>query len=147
MAELECKLAERELSCFLPRRIRNWSRSKAFPEIHIHLHVLFFQLHEHPSSHSLAATLKEIDTCLPISTCALPFPVVFPRVSGFPAFFSHDHPSTSESASLFQAVPSHASTLPSSSSRVIDHPPTFTSSSAFPVGFSRLHFAFFSCSR
>ena len=94
----------------------------------------------------MSFALKETDTCLPTSTCALPFPVVFPRVSGFPAFFSHGHPSTSESASLFEAVPSHASTLPASSSRVIDRPPTFTSSSAFPVGSSRLQFAFFSCS-
>ena len=63
------------------------------------------------------------------------------RVSASPhvtCVFSHDHPSTSASASLLQTVPTLASTLPMSSSRVIDRPPTFTSSSAFPVGSSRV---------
>ena len=63
------------------------------------------------------------------------------RVSASPPCylrFFHDHPSTSAPASLLQTVPSHASTLPVSSSRIIDRPPTFTSSSAFPVGSSRV---------
>ena len=84
------------------------------------------------SSHAFAPTLKETTTCLPTSTCTPPFPVVSARVSTLPSFSSHDHLSMSASASLFQAVHSHASTLPVSSSRVIDHSPTFTPSSAFP---------------
>ena len=78
------------------------------------------------SSHAFAPTLKETTTCLPTSTCTPPFPVVSARVSTLPSFSSHDHLSMSASASLFQAVHSHASTLPVSSSRVIDHSPTFT---------------------
>jgi len=91
MAELECKLAERETFCFfLPRRIRNWFRSKAFLEIHIHLHVLFFQLHEHP------LTFSQLHWKRP--------------TRGFPHLrvlfhFQCAHPSTSESASLYKPCP------------------------------------------
>ena len=60
------------------------------------------------------------------------------RVFTLPSFSFHDHLSMSASASLFQAVPSHASTFSVSSSRVINRSPTFTSSSAFPVGSSRV---------
>ena len=54
-------------------------------------------------------------------------------------FFFHNHPSTSASDSLFQTAPSHASTLPASSSCVIERLPMLTSSSALiPFEFSRV---------
>ena len=161
MAELECKLAERELSGLLPEENRPerhiaktgmkvdknpGTMTEANPQpvsfqgvsgISDSSTRAMFPISRAPA-HAFAPTLKETATCLPTYTCAPPFPVVSPRVPTLPAFFSHDHPSTSVSASLLQTVPSHASTLPVSSSRVIDRPPTFTSTSAFPVGSSRV---------
>ena len=77
---------------------------------------------------------KETFTSCP--TCTPPLPVVSSRVPTLPAFFSHDNQSTFTSASLFQAVPSSAPTLPVTFLRVTDRLPMFTSSSAFPVGTS-----------
>ena len=118
-----------------PRRFRDCSRPKSFLEIQIHRDVLYYFPISCASSHALPPMFKETFTSCP--TCTPPLPVVSSRVPTLPAFFSHDNQSTFASASLFQAVPSSARTLPVSSLRVTDRPPTFTSSSVFPVGSSR----------
>ena len=163
MAELECKLAESELSGLLSEETENrperhsaktdtnvdrspGTMTEAIPQL-VSFHGFFgnselstravFPISS-ASSHAFAPTLKETTTCLPTSTCAPPFPVVSARVSKLASFSSHDHLSMSASASIFDAEPPHGSTLPVSSSRVIDHSPTSTSCSAFPVGSSRV---------
>ena len=119
------------------RRFRNRSRPKLFLEMQIHRHVLYFQCHVHPLITPCHPRLKRPSRAVrPV--CTPPFPVVSSQAPTLPAFFSHDHQSTSASASFFQSVPSRASALPVSSSRVTDRPPTFTSSSTFPVGSLRV---------
>ena len=161
MAELECRLAEREPSGLLSEGNRSEYHSaktgtnvdknpgtmtEANPQLvsfqgvfgnsDLSIHAVFPI--SSASSHAFAPMLKETSMCLPTSTCTPPFPVVSVRVSTLPSFSSHDHLSMSASASLFQAMPLHTSTLPVSSLCVIDRSPTFTPSSAFPVGSSHV---------
>lgn len=154
MAELECKLAECEFSVLLSEGNRpeqhNAKMDTNIDENPTSFTEAISQLfssqvvsgNSNPlrrvvfpiscaSSHALPPMFKETFTSCP--TCTPPFPVVSSGVPTLPAFFSHDNQSTFASASLFQAVPSSASTLPVTSLRVTDRPPTFTSSSAFPV--------------
>ena len=110
MAELECKLAGRELSGLLPEENRPerhiaktgmnvdknpGTMTEANPQpvsfqgisgISDSSTRALFPISRAPS-HAFAPTLKETATCLPTYTCAPPFPVVSQRVSMLPAFF------------------------------------------------------------
>ena len=124
IAELECKLAEHEFSGLLSEENQSEQHS-AKMNTHIDenpascteaiLQLLLSQVvsrNSNPSarivfpisrtySYALASTFKESSTCRLTPTCSPPFPVVSSQASMLPPFFSHDHPSTSASASLF----------------------------------------------